>query len=191
MRLWKPSVIVLPLILIFAQSGWSKRHETSNYPTKAERVALALEMGSERTDQNIRRSAIITLDGLGAHPVAETEPNVAKQWAADFGNGRTAHPLYRGRILGPVYQRQNLAANSTLVTDQLFIAGQAANIAVAPIAYAKLSLVVRDATGAKICEKAHLQPSSGCSWIPVFSQRYQIEVNNPGRAASSYFLVID
>ena len=156
-----------------------------------ETVSLALARGlAAETSGNPRAmlDAARRLDAVGAHP-GEEETDLAARWrrlAARKGV-RDAAP-YRGRALGPAYRRGRLAAGAALDTEQVFLAGQKAVVALVPEPGRTLSIRVAE-PGKPICERTAAPPRASCAWLPLFTSRVEIRIANPGPAPASYYLV--
>lgn len=116
----------------------------------------------------------------------EAELNLA-QWAeASEGSGG----LLRGRALGPGFHKGTLRAGGSSVMNQIFLSGEAAEIAVSSKGSQPLRFKLLDAKSRAICD---FDPAQGrtCRFTPVFTQRYSIELINGGRRDARYFLVFD
>jgi hypothetical protein len=130
------------------------------------------------------------LSALGAHP-AEGQEDLAALWTAQAdATGATPAIPYRGRALGPAYRRGSLAAGARVTLRQLFLAGQRARISVAPSAAAKLSIRVQGADGATLCAKPVGAGQVDCVWLPLFTDRYAIVIENDGPAAAGFYLTM-
>ncbi len=165
----------------------------------SERAAKALYEGDQAFSANKpdRRKLVVALsklNAIGGHPADATEANVAEVWRTRMNRAdlaRLAVPAYRGRILGPAYRSGFVAPGVPISTTQLFLAGQVASLSVAPSKDAKLGLTVINAKGAEICTSKILAPASSCRWIPTFSERVQIRIENVGAAPAKYFLAVN
>lgn len=132
------------------------------------------------------------LQTLGAVP-AEGQDDLAALWMMEaHRNGVVSALAYRGRALGPAYRRSSLAAGGRFNLRQLFLAGQSARISVAVAGGAPglLSIRVRDGAGGTLCDKAVGAPQVDCAWLPLFTDRYAIELVNGGSAPVSFYLII-
>ena len=126
--------------------------------------------------QRDREAALQKLDRLGAHPVDGVD-----------GVERSKGVPYRGRVLGPGYQRGWLDAGAETKLEQQFMAGQRATIAVAGAPTAPLTLTVVEPGERPVCQDA----ARACRWLPLYTQRYAITVRNAGAARVRYYLVLD
>ncbi|MCI4590375.1 hypothetical protein MOK15_09735 [Sphingobium sp. BYY-5] len=132
------------------------------------------------------------LKALGATP-AEGQEDLAALWAREASNHGVAQatPAFRGRALGPAYRRGSLVPGASLTMRQLFLGGQRAHILVAPAGGAtSLSLRVQGADGATLCAKPVGGPQVDCAWMPLFTDRYNIVIENGGAAPASFFIVV-
>ncbi len=155
------------------------------------RVAAALAYGASHTDAASLASAVRVLDALGARPADEQVPNMARTWEAAVYQGQAIPPPYRGRILGPAYRAGQVSAGGVATTEQVFMGGQPASFAVAPIKGAKLSMKVRDAGGATLCQSVMSASTATCRWTPPFATRARIEISNQGAETARYYLAME
>ena len=158
-------------------------------PVGAVSLALARGLAAETSgDAHAMLDAARRLDAVGARP-GEREVDLAARWRslAERKGVRDAAP-YRGRALGPAYRRGRLAAGAALATEQVFLAGQKAIVALVPERGRTLSMRVAE-PGKPICERAAAPPRARCAWLPLFTSRVEIEIANPGTAPASYYLV--
>ncbi len=132
------------------------------------------------------------LKALGATP-AEGQDDLAVRWtqeAQDHGVTRSALG-FRGRALGPAYRRGSLGAGDSVTVRQLFFAGQRAQISVAPSrGAANLSLRVQGADGNTLCAKPIEGSQADCAWLPLFTDRYDIVIENGGSVPAAFYLVV-
>lgn len=156
-------------------------------PSAAEQAAALLAEAAAsadgRGDTARLGRAIRALDAIGAHPIDPADDALGA-WRARAGIG----PAFRGRLLGPAYRSGTLDPGETTATEQLFLAGQPASVAVAARGADTLILAVSDDRSASICRPTGSR-SPACAWTPVFSARYRISVANRGRRAATYYLV--
>ena len=147
----------------------------ASLPDDFARTVDALAAGGRATS---RHTAGRTLLATGARPVDGDD--LGRKWA-----GPVASP-YRDRALGPAYRTVAVAPGGTAHFEQTFLAGQRAQIAIVPLERARFALSVRDDQGALSC----LAPPGGrCSWMPLWTTRYGIDVRNPGSAIGRYYMV--
>lgn len=136
------------------------------------------------------------LKALGATPV-EGQDDLAVAWTdTAHAHGVTRSALgFRGRALGPAYRRGSLVAGGSFTMRQLFLAGQRAQISVAPAGGATgrgtgLSIRVQGTDGATLCAKPVGGPQADCAWLPVFTDRYDIVIENGGSMPATFYLIV-
>jgi len=160
--------------------------------TPVDSISLAISRGiaaEAARDGRGMLAAARSLEALGAKPRAG-EADLAEYWRnrALARGVRDKAPPVRGRVLGPAYSRGVLAPGAALSTEQVFLAGQKAEIALVP--QAGRSLTIRVGTVDKaICERVSANVRVKCDWIPTFTRRVQIRVANNGAAPALYYLV--
>ena len=98
-------------------------------------------------------------------------------------------PRSRGRALGPSYRQGLLGPGKRDNTEQLFLAGKSAKIAVTAKGNARLLLVIADSDGKVVCRRSIGNETVGCAWVPLFSDRFAIAVFNRGEQNARYTLV--
>lgn len=143
-------------------------------------LLASLDAGTARRSAPARKMALKTLDRLGAHSL-----DTAVKPAAPVERP------FRGRLLGPGYQRGWIDGGAELRLEQQFLAGHRASIAVVAAPAAPLALTVAESgagTGAgSVCRAA----TDGCRWLPLYTQRYAITLRNAGATRVRYYLVLD
>lgn len=129
---------------------------------------------------------LATIAALGARPLDDAARSALALWqerVPDHG------PPMRGRTLGPGYRHGMLNAGGDILIEQTFLSGQKASIALSSPDAAQLRLQVIDGASQPICQHTAVRPS--CEWVPMFTQRHQIHVINPGRRKARFYLVVD
>lgn len=132
------------------------------------------------------------LSALGAAP-AEGQDDLAALWTTEAQAGGAIAPAhrFRGRALGPAYRRGMLGAGGRVTLRQLFLAGQRATISVAPTSGAgHLSIRVQDGQGATLCAKPVGGPQVDCAWLPLFTDRFNIVIENGGAMPAAFYLIM-
>lgn len=165
------------------------RTEPSRPQSRVLRVADALALADKaaRTgDDAALASPLATLTALGAQPLDDAAQSSLAQWQA---KALDRGPPLRGRTLGPGYRHGTLNAGGDLQIEQTFLSGQKASIALSSPDAAQLRLQVIDGTSQAVCQHTASRPS--CEWVPMFTQRHQIHVINPGRRKARFYLVVD
>lgn len=143
-------------------------------------------------DTDALSRAVRIIDGLGGHPLADLKLAEASSndplpaWRAQTYGDEI--PM-RGRPLGPGYRKGTVGAGGAERIEQLFLSGQRANVALSGPGKARLELKVEDAKNSSVCARG-IAPSH-CDWVPIFTQRYVIEITNPGDKPAHYFLVVE
>lgn len=99
-----------------------------------------------------------------------------------------ASPL-RGSPLGPGYRTGKAQPGRSESFEQVFLSGKRASIALSTPGDSPVTLQVLDADRRPVCNTADARRA--CRWIPLFTQRYVIEVRNSGNRAADYFLVVE
>lgn len=153
--------------------------------TVADAFARA-HLAEARGDRAALAAALGVIDRSGAKPAADwSGEDPVQRWRALAPD--TAPPL-RGSPLGPGYRCGALPAGRSDSFEQVFLSGQRAKIALSSPGNAPLTLRVVDANQRAVCATGNAQRA--CNWIPVFTQRYRIEVTNRGANRADYFLVV-
>ena len=127
------------------------------------------------------REAGTTLLVLGAKPIAGEDLGV--RWS----KGAKLPPPYRNRALGPGYRSVSLARGDAAHFEQVFLAGQRAQVALVPFNQSEFRLDVSDDRGSRQCA---VPTAMRCSWIPLWTTRYRIDVVNIGKRPGTSYLVM-
>lgn len=155
-------------------------------------VSLAIARGAaaeEAGDGKAMLAAARSLEALGARPAdgaADLAAHLRRQAAAR--GVRDELPRTRGRALGPAYSEGILQPGETLSTEQVFLGGQKAEIGLVPQPRRSLTIHIA-ARDWQICGRAVQALKATCSWLPIFTQRVEIRVTNPGSLPTRYYLV--
>lgn len=156
---------------------------------KAARVAAALVLAdkAERAgDVAGLAQAATALERLGASPQTADDAAVMQRWRASLPGD--APPL-RGRALGPAYRSGALGPGATTRLNQTFLGGRAAQIVLRVANGPAPLLVVRDGANRQICA-ADDDPAT-CRWVPLYTQRHEIEIVNNGPQRSKFYVIFD
>lgn len=156
----------------------------------AVRLANALADAADaeaRGDTRTLAKAVQIIDGSGSRPLEASPTDPVPAWR-DAARGE-ASPPYRGRPLGPGYRSGKLGVGGRESFSQLFLSGTGATIALSAPTGDKLALRVLDPQAKPICTDESGRGGL-CKWIPLFTQRYTIEVMNRGAGDARYFLVV-
>lgn len=155
-----------------------------------ERVAAALATAQEAeqaADPATLAAALRIIERAGAHPMdGWTGADPVPGWRT---LAPPAGPPLRGSPLGPGYRSGRIGAGQSDSFQQVFLSGRKASIALSSVGTESLSLRVVDASRKPVCV-ADTQRRA-CRWVPIFTQRYLIEVRNGGQSQANYFLVVD
>ncbi len=148
----------------------------------------AADLAYERGDTAALGPLLERLRAQGAHPIDASDGDPIAQWEAASGLAPTQP--YRGRVLGPGFQRGRLSPGENAVMTQAFLSGQKTTISVGERNPATLRLRVYDSKSVVVCEHA---PAHGkvCRFTPVFTQRYRIEIRNGGKRDAVYYLAVE
>lgn len=160
----------------------------------AEADALSAMLARAGTDPRsvARLNAIVgQLVARGAAP-ADGQADLVTGWqrqaAAAHPPGAHAAPL-RGRVLGPLYRRGTLAPKGAALSEQAFLAGQPARVALAP-ARGALALELFGEPGHQRV-RCRAASAYACEWLPLYTQRVRLVVRNRSDRAVTYFLIME
>jgi hypothetical protein len=158
--------------------------------THAEQIAAALSEAAQADasgDKAALSHAIGILDRTGAHALEGDSDDPMPQWRQQLGN---AQPPLRGSALGPGYRSGRISAGGRDSFAQLFLSGTGATIALSAPTGDRVSLRVLDPQAHAICDDSNKKDRM-CRWVPLFTQRYTIQVVNNGASDARYFLVVE
>lgn len=155
-----------------------------------ETVATALasaQNASERADREGLAKALGIIKRSGARPLKDwSGQDPVPQWRELV---REEGPALRGSPLGPGYRSGKILGGKSDSFEQVFLSGQKASIVLSTPGKSPLSLAVLDGSRKPVCETGNAR--NACHWVPLFTQRYVIEVRNRGESVADYFLVVD
>ncbi|UZK67485.1 hypothetical protein [Sphingomonas sp. M1-B02] len=178
-----------PLLALAAPMLLAAAHPQE--PVDAVSLAVARGAAAEAAgDGRAMLDAARTLEALGARPDSEGA-DLAKHWRAlaQAQGVRDKAPPFRGRALGPAYRQGVLAPGASLATEQVFLAGQKAVVALVPEPARALNIRIQSRDRKNICERAAAAPRVSCAWLPLFTSRVEIRVVNQGPSSARYYLV--
>lgn len=136
---------------------------------------------------------------IGAVPLDENTPDLAKKWADSAKTLPTEArdtPPYRGRVKGPAYRKEILAGGAELILEEIYYASEKAELTLKALNGEGLNVVVQIQpqagkvhTGVPVCTaKANVAPAS-CGWLPLWTAKYNITITNHGENPVPYVLV--
>ena len=128
-----------------------------------------------------REAAARVLRDASARPLEQTD-DLAVRWQAP---GAAPAPAWRDRALGPGYRVVAIRPGGKVSFEQLFLAGQRARVAVLARPRGAFALSVTDDDGTQQCGGA-----PNCDWVPVWTTRYRIVLDNRGPTEVSYTIVM-
>jgi hypothetical protein len=132
----------------------------------------------------LRRAAQI-LAVTGAYPL-EGDSDLSLRWLGK--HGAPDRPSFRNRALGPAYRRVTLNGGLSAHFEQVFLAGQRARVAIVPVGDAAFGLAIADDNGQSICGAT--AKNAQCDWVPVFTSRFRIDLQNASTRTASYIIVM-
>lgn len=158
---------------------------------RAAHAILIGKKGEKNVDADALRTAARTLESLGARPAGEEGDDLSRRWGeqAKLVDPSTSLPVYRGRALGPSYKKGTVSAVATVSTDQIFLAGQKASVALVPVSSRPMSIRIYDGQGKNICSQSTSSRPANCQWLPLFTERYRIDILTSESRPVTYYLV--
>lgn len=185
----RPRLVLIGLMaLATAPGGMAAAQEEA--PALGERVALALataQTAQTRSDRDGLARALGVIERSGARPLDDwTGADPVPAWRALVP--ATQSPL-RGSPLGPGYRSGKANPGASDSFEQVFLSGKKASIALSTPSDTPLTLQVLDADRRPVCTT--IDARRACRWVPLFTQRYVIEVRNGGNRVAEYFLVVE
>lgn len=151
------------------------------------RTAALLLAAEAAPDAQARAPMMEQLNALNVAIAADADDNPLQEWR--LAHVPYAGPPYRGRTLGPAYRRARLAPGQSMEIGQVFYAGQRAEMR-AQTSGSEIALAVSDPREQPVC-KTQLSPQAMCRWLPVFTERYAITLENHGTRTASVYLVFE
>jgi hypothetical protein len=145
------------------------------------RVANALAAGRATRAIDQRAASARLLTRLGAHP-ADGGVDYAVAWSRGKPDESS---VLRERALGPGYRRIVIEPKGSARFDQTFLAGRIARVAVAPVRKAAFRLHVSGDQGQSYCSGTR-----SCEWVPAYTQRFQVRIDNRDASPTEFFIVM-
>ena len=151
-------------------------------------LAVSLLSAAEASPDDASRLPYVQrLDSLGVRAEQDQADDPLSAWRADIVQ---EGPVWRGRTLGPAYRRARLAPGESMAMEQVFYAGERAEIAAQASRDANVELAIRDREAKKVCART-LAPQARCLWLPRFTERFAITLTNRGAKPASIYLVLN
>lgn len=149
--------------------------------------AVALLAAAESAPGPQARALLVArLDALDVRLAEGAGDDPLGQWRAEH---EVAGGIpWRGRALGPAYRRARVGAGESLRIEQVFLAGQRAEIAAQASGGGQVALAIANPRSEAVCEK-ELAPRANCNWLPIFTERFSIELKNSGSQPASVYIV--
>ena len=149
-------------------------------------AAALLAAAETARDAEARAPLVTRLDAMGVRLADGGEDDPLATWRAEHV-ARGAVP-FRGRALGPAYRRARLGAGQRMTIEQVFYAGERAEIVGQASDGSNVAIAIRNPREERVCAKP-LAPRADCRWLPVFTERFAIELANNGASDASVYLV--
>lgn len=147
-----------------------------------------------RGDGTSLRQAAQALQALGAAPISGTD-DLAKNWLVtaqtiSVDEGETATP-YRGRIKGPAYRKQSLAAGEQDVIEDVYYAAEAAEMTLKSLQGRELYWEILDPKTSEkpVCAGQALSKPQSCSFTPLWTAKYNIRISNISDQDTTYLFI--
>lgn len=181
-----PRIALVSLVLLGSAAAGQSAPDRALLTADLLATADQAGTGKSKSARKAFAQAVATLDRIGvrADPADVDGQAALAEWRTRAGN---AQPPMRGRVLGPAFRRGWLDAGARLQLEQLFLAGQAANVAVAAAPGEGMRLAISGPDAGGTCAGE----GRSCRWTPIFTQRYTITVHNRGTMRARYYLVMD
>jgi len=166
--------------------------------TEAEKVAGVLAQANGFADEGdmlALATALRALEGLGARAANQGVDDVQKSdpisnWRLLADAELQKLPPYRGRTLGPAYANGQLEPGQNITIGQVFMGGRTANVALSVSSNEPLNMTVTGAKNIAVCDHRPIGKQQ-CKWVPLFTERYSIKIDNVGKKAVKYYLAVD
>ncbi len=158
---------------------------------RAAHAILVGKQAEKNADANALRIAAETLEGVGAKPEKDQRDDLSRRWSeqAKLIDPSITLPVYRGRALGPSYYKGVLSPVSSTSTSQIFLAGKKASVALVPVSNKPMSINIYDGRGKNICTRSTELKPANCQWLPLYTERYRIDINTSANQSVTYYLV--
>lgn len=191
-RLWPISACAMLAACAHAGTGVARDDGNSALADAAALLAESEQAGGPEARaqylQGLDRLQVTLADG------GTPEEDTLARWRAEAVSLRTAAasgqkpPPFRGRALGPGYRRATIQPGETIHIEQIFYAGQRAEIAGQSLGGQPVQLDIRNQRTQQVCA-AKLKPAGSCKWMPLFTERFRIELANHSQKPASVYIV--
>ena len=152
----------------------------------ADAAALLVAADNAR-DAAARTPLVERLDAMGVTVAKGESEDPLDAWRAEREGSATTP--YRGRALGPAYRRARVEAGQSMTLEQIFYAGERAEIVAQATGDAEIGLAISNPRTETVCTRS-LKPRAQCRWLPLFTERFSIELENRGARSASVYIVI-
>lgn len=152
----------------------------------AEALVLA-DRAERRGDTAALGKAALLIERISPEAHTDSDAETLSRWRAALPDD--AAPPLRGRALGPGYRSAVLMPGAATQLNQTFLGGRSARIVVRIAQGSALKLMVRDQSEREVC-RADRDPVN-CRWVPLYTQRHNIEIVNTGEAMAKFYIVFD
>lgn len=152
------------------------------------------------SDANAMADAARALTQIGAKPLGDHTPDLAKEWkqAALALEPNLQDLPFRGRVKGPAYRKKTLAAGATEVLQEIYYASEKAKLSLQTLSgqtieghNLELSIIeqTESGDGEAVCTLSlHAEPAT-CQWLPLWTAKYNITITNHSQSPVPYLLV--
>lgn len=182
------SVSLVPLLVLAAcaQHGSAPLAlpDPTGDPLSDVAALLAAAEGARTADQ--RAPLIARLDALDVRLAEGAADDPLATWRREHQASGAAP--WRGRTLGPAYRRAQVGAGERLRIEQVFYAGERARIAAQASGGGQVALEVANPRAEAVCEQ-QLAPRANCNFLPIYTERFSIELENTGSQSASVYIV--
>lgn len=149
-------------------------------------VAALLAAADGITDPQTRAPLIERLDALDVRLADGAPEDPLAGWRAE--QQATGGTPWRGRALGPAYRRARVGPGEKLRIEQVFLAGERARIAAQASGGSDVALAINNPRSEAVCQQ-QLAPRGNCNWLPIYTERFSIELENRGSLPASVYIV--
>jgi hypothetical protein len=149
-------------------------------------TAALLSLADSARSAEQRAPLLDRLDALNVRLADGATDDPLAGWRSAHGVNEAAP--WRGRTLGPAYRRAQVAAGASLRIEQVFYAGQRAEIAAQASSGGQVALKIANPRAQAVCAQ-QLSPRGTCNFLPIYTERFSIELENTGNSSASVYIV--